>query len=93
MSTPKCPRCGTAEYVVLDKTATLAGGTIGAAAGAAIGSVVPVVGTFLGGLAGGILGALGGAAAGATTGALAGGAIDKCRSTYKCNKCKKEFDG
>lgn len=38
MRTAKCPKCGTAEFVILDKTATVAVRTAGAIAGAAAGS-------------------------------------------------------
>lgn len=39
MRTAKCPKCGTAEFVILDKTATVAVRIADAIAGAAAGSL------------------------------------------------------
>ena len=97
---PKCPNCGTAEYVVLDdsdnKLRTTAGndGVVrplpipksvrGAALGAAIGTAVPVVGTVIGAVVGGV--------AGSVVGSISSNSSGNVTATYVCQKCHRKFN-
>lgn len=83
MSKPKCPKCGTNEYVCLVKTFDAVKTAASVAAGAAAGSFIPIIGTAIG------------AGIGAGIGAILGGTAAKVVATkdvYKCNKCDCEFE-
>jgi phage tail tape-measure protein len=101
MNKPKCPNCGTSDYVVLVKTitkyTTIGGGAAGAAAGAYVANKATegtdnVVVKFGAIITGTIVGSiLGGAITGTKLGKELGEKIDESIGLYRCNKCGLEF--
>ena len=84
---PKCPHCGTNEYVVLKSTGKKVGTVVGAGVGLLGANGADTI-------AANILARITGATVGGYIGSKAGKMVDEnIICTYTCNKCGKEFEG
>lgn len=105
ITTPKCPKCKTSDFVVLvntgEKVGAAVGGTAAAAGGfaaaAAATSAIPSpaskIASALVALAPRIAAAVSAGTVGVYAGAKLGEGVDKSRKLFKCNNCDRLISG